>query len=224
MRVVVERCAFLDVHRDTVMACARTPTTSGSPPNGTPCVRLRATMFHAGTTDTPPRLRPRRPPVGRSATTVARQANLASQPGPDAAIPRSHRWCSSAPRPPGLRARCRLPPSCRSGRRAARATRVRQQWPPTLQDPAPGHSGRDRVHHRPPRATERPATGSRAPRGDARGRRLNRLHRPDDRHGQRRRDPSPQPGRVGLRRPDGAACNVPYGAPDALLWHRGALA
>jgi len=25
MRVVVERCAFLDVHRDTVMACARTP-------------------------------------------------------------------------------------------------------------------------------------------------------------------------------------------------------
>ena len=25
MNVVVERCAFLDVHRDTVMACARTP-------------------------------------------------------------------------------------------------------------------------------------------------------------------------------------------------------
>lgn len=25
MEVLVERCAFLDVHRDTVMACARTP-------------------------------------------------------------------------------------------------------------------------------------------------------------------------------------------------------
>ena len=25
MEVMVERCAFLDVHRDTVMACARTP-------------------------------------------------------------------------------------------------------------------------------------------------------------------------------------------------------
>ena len=25
MKVIVERCAFLDVHRDTVMACARTP-------------------------------------------------------------------------------------------------------------------------------------------------------------------------------------------------------
>lgn len=25
MNVIVERCAFLDVHRDTVMACARTP-------------------------------------------------------------------------------------------------------------------------------------------------------------------------------------------------------
>ena len=25
MQVIVERCAFLDVHRDTVMACARTP-------------------------------------------------------------------------------------------------------------------------------------------------------------------------------------------------------
>ena len=25
MNVVVDRCAFLDVHRDTVMACARTP-------------------------------------------------------------------------------------------------------------------------------------------------------------------------------------------------------
>ncbi len=25
MEVIVERCAFLDVHRDTVMACARTP-------------------------------------------------------------------------------------------------------------------------------------------------------------------------------------------------------
>ena len=25
MKVVVERCAFLDVHRDTAMACARTP-------------------------------------------------------------------------------------------------------------------------------------------------------------------------------------------------------
>lgn len=29
MKVVVERCAFLDVHRDTVMACARTPDGSG---------------------------------------------------------------------------------------------------------------------------------------------------------------------------------------------------
>ena len=29
MEVIVERCAFLDVHRDTVMACARTPATSG---------------------------------------------------------------------------------------------------------------------------------------------------------------------------------------------------
>jgi len=29
MRVVVERCAFLDVHRDTVMACARTPDGEG---------------------------------------------------------------------------------------------------------------------------------------------------------------------------------------------------
>lgn len=29
MEVVVERCAFLDVHRDTVMACARTPDGSG---------------------------------------------------------------------------------------------------------------------------------------------------------------------------------------------------
>ena len=29
MDVIVERCAFLDVHRDTVMACARTPDGSG---------------------------------------------------------------------------------------------------------------------------------------------------------------------------------------------------
>ena len=29
MNVVVERCAFLDVHRDTVMACARTPDGAG---------------------------------------------------------------------------------------------------------------------------------------------------------------------------------------------------
>ena len=29
MQVVVERCAFLDVHRDTVMACARTPDDEG---------------------------------------------------------------------------------------------------------------------------------------------------------------------------------------------------
>jgi transposase len=29
MEVLVERCAFLDVHRDTVMACARTPDGSG---------------------------------------------------------------------------------------------------------------------------------------------------------------------------------------------------
>ena len=29
MKVVVERCAFLDVHRDTVMACARTPDGGG---------------------------------------------------------------------------------------------------------------------------------------------------------------------------------------------------
>ncbi len=29
MQVVVERCAFLDVHRDTVMACARTPDADG---------------------------------------------------------------------------------------------------------------------------------------------------------------------------------------------------
>ena len=29
MQVVVERCAFLDVHRDTVMACARTPDGQG---------------------------------------------------------------------------------------------------------------------------------------------------------------------------------------------------
>ncbi len=29
MQVVVERCAFLDVHRDTVMACARTPDGEG---------------------------------------------------------------------------------------------------------------------------------------------------------------------------------------------------
>lgn len=29
MQVVVERCAFLDVHRDTVMACARTPDDAG---------------------------------------------------------------------------------------------------------------------------------------------------------------------------------------------------
>ena len=29
MKVVVERCAFLDVHRDTVMACARTPDGAG---------------------------------------------------------------------------------------------------------------------------------------------------------------------------------------------------
>ena len=29
MRVLVERCAFLDVHRDTVMACARTPDGTG---------------------------------------------------------------------------------------------------------------------------------------------------------------------------------------------------
>jgi hypothetical protein len=27
--VIVERCAFLDVHRDTVMACARTPDGHG---------------------------------------------------------------------------------------------------------------------------------------------------------------------------------------------------
>ena len=30
MNVVVERCAFLDVHRDTVMACARTPDANGA--------------------------------------------------------------------------------------------------------------------------------------------------------------------------------------------------
>lgn len=29
MNVVMERCAFLDVHRDTVMACARTPDGEG---------------------------------------------------------------------------------------------------------------------------------------------------------------------------------------------------
>ena len=29
MQVVVERCAFLDVHRDTVMACARVPDGDG---------------------------------------------------------------------------------------------------------------------------------------------------------------------------------------------------
>ena len=29
MQVIVERCAFLDVHRDTVMACARTPDGAG---------------------------------------------------------------------------------------------------------------------------------------------------------------------------------------------------
>jgi hypothetical protein len=29
MQVVAERCAFLDVHRDTVMACARTPDGAG---------------------------------------------------------------------------------------------------------------------------------------------------------------------------------------------------
>lgn len=29
MKVVVERCAFLDVHRDTVMACARAPDGAG---------------------------------------------------------------------------------------------------------------------------------------------------------------------------------------------------
>ena len=29
MNVVVERCAFLDVHRDTMMACARTPDGEG---------------------------------------------------------------------------------------------------------------------------------------------------------------------------------------------------
>jgi transposase len=29
MKVIVERCAFLDVHRDTVMACARTPDGEG---------------------------------------------------------------------------------------------------------------------------------------------------------------------------------------------------
>ena len=29
MQVVVERCAFLDVHRDTVMACARMPDDAG---------------------------------------------------------------------------------------------------------------------------------------------------------------------------------------------------
>jgi len=29
MEVIVERCAFLDVHRDTVMACARTPDGAG---------------------------------------------------------------------------------------------------------------------------------------------------------------------------------------------------
>ena len=29
METIVERCAFLDVHRDTVMACARTPDGSG---------------------------------------------------------------------------------------------------------------------------------------------------------------------------------------------------
>jgi len=29
MEVIVQRCAFLDVHRDTVMACARTPDGHG---------------------------------------------------------------------------------------------------------------------------------------------------------------------------------------------------
>ena len=29
LEVIVERCAFLDVHRDTVMACARTPDGHG---------------------------------------------------------------------------------------------------------------------------------------------------------------------------------------------------
>lgn len=30
MEVLVERCAFLDVHRDTVVTCAGTPDGSGS--------------------------------------------------------------------------------------------------------------------------------------------------------------------------------------------------
>ena len=29
METIVERCAFLDVHRDTVMACVRIPDGSG---------------------------------------------------------------------------------------------------------------------------------------------------------------------------------------------------
>ena len=29
MKVIVERCAFLDVHRDTVMVCARMPDGAG---------------------------------------------------------------------------------------------------------------------------------------------------------------------------------------------------
>ena len=29
MEVIVDRCVFLDVHRDTVMACARTPDGHG---------------------------------------------------------------------------------------------------------------------------------------------------------------------------------------------------
>ena len=29
METIVERCAFLDVHRDTVMACSRTPDGGG---------------------------------------------------------------------------------------------------------------------------------------------------------------------------------------------------
>ena len=39
MEVIVERCAFLDVHRDTVMACARTPDGHGRSPRGSDRVR-----------------------------------------------------------------------------------------------------------------------------------------------------------------------------------------
>ena len=47
METIVARCAFLDVHRDAVMACARTPDGSGGRREGVVQDQLRISEFEA---------------------------------------------------------------------------------------------------------------------------------------------------------------------------------